>query len=226
MTCPEAATGQAQAADVWRTGGLPMLAMAGFCASARSLGPGARAVVWVQGCPFACPGCIAPDWIPQGAAQPIVPERLAALILSGPKLDGVTFSGGEPMRQAAGLAETIRLVRRERDLSLICFTGYRRERLHRDPPGPGVAALLQATDLLIDGLYDARRDDGRGLRGSSNQRLHALTDRFDAAALATLRDGPRHVELHVEDDGLLLVGVPDPATLNYFAEIAEATDLR
>jgi len=35
------------------------------CIGTRALGPGLRSVVWVQGCPFSCAGCIAPDWIPR-----------------------------------------------------------------------------------------------------------------------------------------------------------------
>jgi anaerobic ribonucleoside-triphosphate reductase activating protein len=130
-----------------------------------------------------------------------------------PGLRGVTFSGGEPMEQAAGLAALIRLMRRDppagRELDLICFTGYRLERLRDDPPNPGVPALLAEVDVLIDGLYVRGRDDGRGLRGSTNQRIHHLTDRladsgYDFAAR------PRTIELQQTGPDMLMVGVPDP----------------
>ncbi|NCA71503.1 MAG: 4Fe-4S cluster-binding domain-containing protein, partial [Sphingobacteriia bacterium] len=30
----------------------------------RSLGPGLRFALWVQGCPLRCPGCMTPDALP------------------------------------------------------------------------------------------------------------------------------------------------------------------
>ncbi|MFD0684379.1 4Fe-4S single cluster domain-containing protein [Actinomadura fibrosa] len=183
----------------------------------RALGPGRRSAVWVQGCPFRCPGCLAPEWIPDRPARRVEPAVLAAELLADPAVTGLTFSGGEPMEQAAGLAETARLARRDRPgLTLICFTGYRLERLRSRPPGgggdgDGVAALLGEVDVLIDGQYVAARDDDRGLRGSSNQRVHHLTDRLRDAD-AELAGGPRKVEIRVRDAGAaLFVGVPSRA---------------
>ena len=152
------------------------LRVAETCVATRALGPGLRSVAWVQGCPFRCRGCLAPDWIPPDApARDVRPADLAAELLAHPGVTGITFSGGEPMAQAAGLAEVIAIARRERDLTLICFTGYRLAELKDRPPGPGVAELLAQTDVLIDGRYVAARNDGHGLRGSSNQQVHMLT---------------------------------------------------
>lgn len=41
-----------------------MINVAEICLGTRALGPGLRSALWVQGCPFRCPGCVAPDWIP------------------------------------------------------------------------------------------------------------------------------------------------------------------
>lgn len=140
----------------------------------RALGPGLRSVVWVQGCPFTCRGCMSPDWIPDRPARLVAPGELAAELLADARVTGLTLSGGEPMAQAAALAETVARARAERDLSVLCFTGYRLERLRRDPPDPGVARLLACVDVLVDGQYVAELNDGRGLRGSRNQRVHRL----------------------------------------------------
>jgi len=181
----------------------------------RALGPGWRSVVWVQGCPFRCRGCVSPEWIPQRPARAVSAEDLAAELLADHEVTGLTFSGGEPMLQAAALSEVARAARRERDVSLICFTGYRLARLRAHPPSPGVPSLLAEVDVLIDGTYVEARNDGRGLRGSGNQQVHHLTERLAFAAEA-LRTGPRRVEVAIDGGEALLVGVPSRPVLAAF----------
>jgi anaerobic ribonucleoside-triphosphate reductase activating protein len=118
------------------------------------------------------------------------------------------------MLQAAGLAQVIRLARQTRDLSLIVYSGFILERLHRNPPGPGVSDLLEETDVLIDGVYIARLNDNHGLRGSSNQHVHFLTDRLSNY---DFEKSPRRIEIHVGTESILNVGVPSihaPVHLN------------
>jgi anaerobic ribonucleoside-triphosphate reductase activating protein len=183
------------------------LQVAETCVGTRALGPGLRSVAWVQGCPFHCQGCI------------------AAELLAHPGVTGFTFSGGEPMAQAAGLAETIRVARRQRDLTLICFTGYRLTELRDRPPGPGVAELLAQTDVLIDGRYVASRNDGLGMRGSSNQHVHMLTGRL-AHAAAELGGGPRRTEIRLRGRSALLVGVPGRETAEAFDRVSALAGAR
>ena len=84
----------------------------------------------------------------------------------------MTISGGEPFLQAAPLAA---LAARIHALggSVITYTGYLFEELAgRARKDAGIAALLDATDLLIDGPYIAAlRSLDIAWRGSSNQRL-------------------------------------------------------
>src|SRR6185503_20609437 len=100
----------------------PVLNIAAIAARTQALGPGTRAAIWVQGCPLNCAGCLAPNWIPFVPATQLTPEAiLGRLDLNS--ITGLTFSGGEPMEQAAGLASLVRLAREKKDLDLICFTG-------------------------------------------------------------------------------------------------------
>jgi anaerobic ribonucleoside-triphosphate reductase activating protein len=134
----------------------------------------------------------------------VQPDELVGELLADPAVDGLTLSGGEPMLQAAGLAEVVRLARTVRPVSVITFTGYRLERLRRDAD-PGVARLLAEVDVLIDGRYVQALDDGVGLRGSSNQRVHHLTGRLRDHDLAA---APRVAEIRINDTSAHLVGVP------------------
>lgn len=189
----------------------------------RALGPGLRSAVWVQGCPFRCAGCIAPDWIPLDGGRTVWVPDLAAELLADPAVTGLTFSGGEPMLQATALAELARCARRERDVTLIVFTGFRLEELRREPPGPGVSDLLEESDVLIDGRYVAARNDQRGLRGSDNQRVHLLTSRL-RGCYADLTAGPRRTEIRLRPASALLVGVPAAPAARAFAALEHRGD--
>jgi anaerobic ribonucleoside-triphosphate reductase activating protein len=197
----------------WKTGGLPLLNIAHICPETRALGPGLRAVVWVQGCCFNCPGCIAPEWINYRIAKLISPESLAEKLLSNPNIEGLTFSGGEPMLQPAGLAKLAQIARKKKDISIICYTGFTLEQLIKNPPSPGVHDLLSQIDVLIDGPYVDTLNNDKGLKGSSNQRVHFLTDRlkeFD------FESSPRTFEIQIYNDNILLVGIPTKTGLKAF----------
>ena len=187
-----------------------VLNIAAVSARTHALGPGTRAVIWVQGCPLNCPGCLAPQWIPFVPALSRTPlEILDQLDLES--IGGLTFSGGEPMEQAAGLAALVRLARQKKDLDLICFTGYRYERLLKNPPNAGVSELLREVDVLIDGPFIQSLNDSVGLRGSSNQRIIHLTSRLREY---DLESSARKVEITVTDGELAFIGIPTPGILS------------
>ena len=176
----------------------------------QALGPGTRAVVWVQGCPLNCRGCLAPNWIPFIAATSMTPDQILER-LDLDAITGLTFSGGEPMEQAAGLAALVRLARQKKELDLICFTGYRYDRLLKDPPNTGVPELLAEVDVLIDGPFIPSLNDSVGLRGSYNQRVIHLTSRLKEY---DLESSTRNVEIRVTDGELRFIGVPTPGILS------------
>lgn len=188
----------------------PQVRVAATWPATEALGPGVRAAVWVQGCPFRCRGCIAPEWIPASGGRLTDPEELAEHLLTDPRVTGLTLSGGEPMTQAAGLAATVRAARARRDLDVISFTGFTLDRLRTDPPAPGVPELLAELDVLIDGQYVRDLDDGLGLRGSANQVVNHLTGRLRHVDLET---GPRTADLVITSQGLTLIGVPPKGVL-------------
>lgn len=171
-----------------------------------TLGPGNRFVIWTQGCRRRCPGCMSPDSRPMDGGRLVSEEALGGTVLRH-AFDGVTVSGGEPFLQSAALTKLIRLIRAERDTGVILYTGYTYEELKalRDPDAD---ALLGEIDLLIDGPYINALDDGGGWRGSSNQRAIMLTDRYrDFAENDFGKPGARRQQIHIDPDGLLIVGL-------------------
>jgi len=202
-----------------------ILNVASICPSTHALGPGKRFVVWVQGCPFNCAGCVSPDWIPIRPSKAVAVADLAKRIAETDDLEGVTISGGEPALQADGLTSLLDAVKALRpDLSVIAFSGFTLEQLTRRAAADAfVADFLKHLDVLIDGLYVKELDDGVGLRGSSNQRIHFLTGRY-ADMKEQFESGPRQVEVHLLRDELLMVGVPTRAALD--ALLTTAGELR
>lgn len=167
-------------------------------------GPGARFAVWVQGCPMRCPGCCNPDQLAFVPRDAVSPEDLAARAVRA-GVEGVSLLGGEPFAQAAALARFAARVRAA-GLSVMVYSGYTLDEL-RAMSDPGVDALLTSTDLLVDGRYEAAlRTDARRWIGSTNQRLHFLTDRY--APGDACFGGRNTVEIHLRDGELVVNGWP------------------
>lgn len=195
--------------------------IAQLCPATYALGPGKRFVVWVQGCPFNCNGCVSPDWIPIKPNRVMSIDELAHRITANDGLEGITISGGEPMLQAEALAS---LIRRVRDvcptLSTIAFSGFTSGQLQkRSAIEPSVGDLLSQLDVLIDGLYRSDLNDDLGLRGSSNQRVHFLTPRYRNLK-EEFEQKPRAVEVHLLKSEMLMIGVPPAKSLQTFSSLA------
>ena len=172
------------------------------------LGPGDRAVLWVFGCCFDCPGCIAYNF-KHGKYIEESAEDLAEWFLDTGK-DGITVSGGEPMLQAAALSEMISRIRGRRDIGVIVYTGFRYEELlEKAKEDRGIYDLLGQADILIDGPYIDGLNHNEPYRGSSNQRIISLTGRYkDETEEYYYRSEGRKVEVRISGNKTLMIGVP------------------
>ena len=162
----------------------------GFERCSRANGPGARFVVWFQGCTLGCAGCFNPGTHDAAAGRSITIEELAAELRAA-NVEGLSLSGGEPLQQA-GAAVALLDAARSLGLSTLAFSGYTLSEIEQLPRGRDVLARL---DVLIDGRYIAGDRLATGLRGSANQRIRLLTDRYtladvEATPVAEIRIGP------------------------------------
>ena len=178
------------------------------------LGPGDRFVVWVHGCCFDCEGCLARNTRFGACQETSVSGMAQEIIESG--CEGLTLSGGEPFLQAEALAELVREVQTRRDVGVIVYSGFTLEELRERSDA---LALLRKTDILIDGRYVKQLDDGRAYIGSSNQRLHYLTDRYKAEGEKYYSAQKRRAEIRFTADTVTLIGVPSANVLAVWREI-------
>ncbi len=184
----------------------------------RTLGPGARSVVWVRGCARRCPGCIASPILDDGPSLVLRPDELAARLLATAD-EGVTFSGGEPFEQAQALA-AVGHVLRASGRSVMVYSGFTLDEL-RSSSDAGVQALLDVTDVLVDGPFERERQADLLWRGSSNQRVHLLTARY-AHIASSLDAAGAGVELRVDSEaGLFWAGVPERDFVGQLRRAAE-----
>ena len=187
-------------------------------------GPGSRYCIWVQGCSRRCKGCQAVHtWSHKSGelyevsyiiedifktANRSLSDNLLNLDTSpqpSPRLErvrtieGVTFLGGEPFEQAEVLGVIAEEVQKE-GLSVVCFTGGKIEELRLVPKNK---KLLDNTDLLIDGEFIQELTDySRPWCGSSNQRYHFLTDRYNEEIFTKYKN---KVEVNISKNGQIFM---------------------
>ena len=192
-----------------------MLRVATIVDDTEAEGPGHRFAVWVQGCSIRCAGCCNPEMFDArtGTATSIdeLDGRLGRAARAG-MIEGVTFLGGEPFEQAAGLGELARRAKL-RGLTVMVFSGYTLEAIRARGDS---APLLDHVDLLVDGPYDQARPEpvppvGRRWIGSQNQVMHYLTGAYTDGD-PRMREA-NTIEIRVSRQGLLINGWPSAQQL-------------
>jgi len=148
------------------------------------------------------------SWDPAGG-EALEVAILADWILAQSDIEGLTFSGGEPFRQAAGLVELIDAVQSQRALTVMCYTGYTLGEIQQRGDTE-MLALLSRLDLLVEGPYVRARHADLRWRASRNQRLIALTDRYRAlvAELDAQTDRSAGLQFQLAGTQLAFDGIP------------------
>lgn len=190
-----------------------MLNIYNLIESTKTLGPYNRFALWTQGCTFSCIGCMTPDSQSLDGGVEISAQEMAITILKTPKIEGITISGGEPFLQAEALVKMINSVREERDFGVIVYSGFTLEQL-RVKNDLEVNSLLESIDILIDGLFDEKLNDGVSLRGSSNQNVYQLTQRYANVFDELYAKNIREIEIHMQEENMMIVGIPKNDTLH------------
>ena len=146
------------------------------------------------------------------------PRQLADLILELPGIEGITLTGGEPFQQPLGaLADFLASLRQSSPLSVMCYSGYTLEELRTGPDAELRLRVLEHVDLLVDGPYVAAHNDGHRWRGSANQRLHFLSERYRHLAGTVELQQERTLEIElIGEHTLALAGIPEHGFMERF----------
>jgi anaerobic ribonucleoside-triphosphate reductase activating protein len=171
----------------------------------RANGPGARFVVWLQGCSLGCPGCFNPTTHDANTGHELEIADIAAQLAATRDIEGLSLSGGEPLQQAEAAAALLDAAR-ALGLSTLAFSGYTLDEIRQLPHGQ---AVLDRLDVLVDGRYVASERLASGLRGSANQRIHLLTARYQ---LADIESTPV-AEIRIAPTGEVILTGVDPLKL-------------
>ena len=187
--------------------------------ASRANGPGLRAVVFFQGCKVGCVGC----WnhaTHQFRGTEATIDVVAQEVLRSRqehRLEGITFSGGEPMQQADSLLRLIQCLRQQApELSFGMFSGYAEHELakgHYWVWGDGSSEqgrkrlwqeIRACLDFAILGRFNLAQPSNLPLRTSRNQVLRLFTDRYSPSDFSE-----QSTEINITDDGQVeITGFP------------------
>lgn len=134
--------------------------------------------VWLQGCALNCPDCINKQFKYTNINNYYPVSDLIKII----KISGSTnllISGGEPFQQPKGLYALIKTIKEieKMNIGIIVYTGYYYQQL-KDMKNKHIDYVLNNIDLLVDGPFINENKQSLFLRGSLNQSIIFLSERY------------------------------------------------
>lgn len=185
----------------------------------RSLGPGARVGIWLQGCSIRCRGCISSDTWAHDRGITTVEEVITLTRTWLEQADGVTISGGEPFEQTDALRDLLAGIRQVHDGDILVYSGFSAESLT-----PKLEAFRGLIDALIADPFDRDAPQSLALRGSDNQRLLTFTPLGEARYRSfdrALSPSDRQIDIMFDDvtGQVWLAGIPGRGDLGRLAAL-------
>uniref|UniRef100_A0A832A6T5 Radical SAM protein n=1 Tax=Desulfacinum infernum TaxID=35837 RepID=A0A832A6T5_9BACT len=187
-------------------------------------GPGKRFVLWFQGCRFRCDGCFNAEFWSEDGGTLVHADALVGQITAVPEIEGVTFTGGEPFLQAKEILYLARRIK-SKDLTIVCYTGYLLEDILQGQVPYG-KQVLEYIDILIDGRYVEAEKAPLLWRGSRNQKVHFLTQKYSHFEPFVQMEGTRNIELQIGKVGVTITGIFDWTLWERMKKELEANDER
>ncbi len=171
----------------------------------KTLGYGERIGIWTQGCVHHCTGCSNPELWDKAPEKEVSIQRIIEHVQSIGRADGVTITGGDPFLQSSELARLVRELKRAGLDDILVYTGYLFEELKEK--GEDETYILKNIAVLIDGPYVDSLNDNKSIRGSSNQRIIILNQKY-AARYDGAIDWKRETQIINNNNYIQAIGLP------------------
>lgn len=166
------------------------------------LGFGKRLVVWTAGCPFMCDGCIEePLQNKNNGTLYSVFDLYQKIKNVLPDIDGITFTGGDPLWQSKSLNLFIDTFLQQYDLML--FTGYNDFELNKDQ-----LKCYYQFDLVVEGRFEMNNMGSYLWRGSANQKFVSPTGKYDPILNELMEVDSVGLKVKVEQNKMYFYGIP------------------
>jgi len=153
----------------------------------------------MSGCPFKCEGCIV-----EHLQNPNVGKNFKNFYeVIKPylnQIDGITFSGGEPLFQANELLE---LLEKLEKIDTMLFTGYYYNELNEIQK-----RCFDKFDLVVEGRFEKEKMGNFLWRGSSNQIFSSPTGRYTDILDKLYKSKSAGIEIAVKENEVVFYGIP------------------
>ena len=137
-------------------------------------GPGVRFVVFMQGCPLRCAYCHNPEtWSDQKKIEMTAEELVKKILKYRPYFGdegGVTFSGGEPLRQPEFLLEALKECKKQNIHTCLDTSGF----------GENYEEILDYVDLVILDVKAIDKEKYKALTGQAIDKYNKFLETCQA----------------------------------------------
>lgn len=168
------------------------------------LGPGNRIAIWFSGCEHHCNGCCNPELWTQSNDQYISAEGIKTLINSvafNNRIDGFSLTGGDPFFQPEALKELLPFLLTISE-DILVYTGYDFNYVSEK-----YSDIINNIAVLIDGKYIEKQNYGSVLKGSDNQKIILLKEKYIDSYEQYLKEKQSHIQNFYTDNGIVSVGI-------------------
>lgn len=180
----------------------------------KTLGPGSRLAIWVNGCSRNCEGCVSKRLQDIDLDCEVnIEEILSDYNFS--RIDGVTISGGEPFEQVEELVKLVSFLKNKKINDILIYTGYTYKELC-ELDNKNINFILNNITVLIDGPYIKSLDyQIHNLKGSENQNIIYLNHSYQKLYEEYIKSQRQMQEIQIANT-LIGVGIPDDEYISSF----------
>lgn len=173
-----------------------------------ALGINNRLGIWTVGCNRRCPNCISPNFQLADVSREIEVKDIIELVRNL-KFEGVTISGGEPFLQIKELRKLVQAINEELHIDdILIFTGFLKKELD-ERKDEDIDYIFKNISVLIDGPYIDELNTNLVLRGSSNQTIYFLKEKYQPLYEKYMNEEKKFDTFWDDEHSFTVIGIPD-----------------